>query len=86
MKIEETLTIEIYGLDADEHPWKADDYRIERLKTGLSQFVRMVANKYAKAPAESELIVMTVAKDLFDSFYAEAVAEILRERVRRQEP
>jgi len=83
VKIEETLTIEIYGLE-DGHPWEADDYRINRLRQGLSEFVRRVADTYAKSPGESELILLAVAKDIFDSVRA-AVAEILRERLLRTE-
>jgi hypothetical protein len=83
MNIEATLTIEIHEIDADE--WTADEYRVQKLCEGLTAFVRQVADDHAKSPAEAELIVMSVAKSLFDSFYADAVSEILRERLMRKD-
>jgi len=80
--IKETLTIEIRE-SGDASYWEANDYRIDRITKGLGSFVREVADRYAKSPEESELMVMTVAKTLFDSFYAAQVSEVLRERLQR---
>ena len=83
VKIKETFELEIAAIEEDD--LYGEDYRLEQLRMALSRFVRRIADTYSKSPAESELINLAVAKDIFDSVHAAAVAEILRERLLRNQ-
>lgn len=86
MKIEETLSIEILEVVEveEDYPGQQDDYRLQRLREGLTSFVRRFAVEHTESPGEEAVLILGVARDIFESVNSAAAMRLLRERLLRK--
>jgi hypothetical protein len=83
MIIRETLEIEIREFEDFYYRGEAEEYRMNRLRQALGEFVRRFAATYTGSEAECDVLTLGIARDIFESVNNRAVAEWLKERLTR---
>jgi hypothetical protein len=79
--IEETLKIEIPELASQDYTDQADDFRMQRLREGLTQFVYRFAATHTNSPGEEAVLTLAIARAIFEGVNSQAAADLLRERL-----